>query len=102
MAKVKPPDLAVRGVAWNRVLNPAYAPSREIMIAMAAGMAGDAEGVMARSERGLNLAPGCWMHKSTPQKPTVYSPFRMRATAGPSASFRSTLTTFTSGWVSGT
>ena len=45
---MKTPDLAVRGAAWISERDPAYAPSREIMIAMAAGMLGQVEGVMAR------------------------------------------------------
>jgi hypothetical protein len=35
--KEEPPDLAVRG-AWNRGSDPAYAPSRDGIIAMAAVM----------------------------------------------------------------
>ena len=36
------------------------------------------------------------------QNPTAYSPSRMSATTLPSAIVRSTVKTFTSGWVSGT
>lgn len=61
--KEEPPDLAVRGVAWNRGMDPAYSPSRDGMIAMGAGRRWKPEWVMA-SRVETNLSLGLWMHKT--------------------------------------
>lgn len=57
-----PPDLAVRGGLDSTWVDPAYAPSRDGMIAMMAGRLAGQRRVMAQGEK-ATLAPGEKPHK---------------------------------------